>query len=252
MWLFEEEMRDVGMRDRTKVEYWVPGGAMFGIKKYGDILEELRKARDVQASFKQELVAIDAGRRVATFKSLETGQTSEQKYDLLHVVPPMSAPDFIKQSPLADPVTGWMDVDRNTLQSKKYSNVYGLGDCTNTPNSKTAAAITKQAPILVHNLMQTMSGKAPTAKYNGYASCPLVIGKNQVVLAEFGYDGVIMESFCNKNGKFPMNLLGQDNALAKRVFMFLKTGMFPFSYWHLWPIARWYGTTGPFKPDFDE
>jgi sulfide:quinone oxidoreductase len=55
--------------------------------------------------------------------------------------------------------------------------------------------VTKQAPILVHNLQQAMSGKPADAKYNGYASCPLIIGKNQVILAEFGYGGKIMETF---------------------------------------------------------
>ena len=91
--------------------------------------------------------------------------------------------------------SGFVEVDESTLQSTKYPNSFALGDCTTTPNSKTAAAITNQAPILVHNLQQVMSGKPPNVKYKGYASCPLIVGKNHVILAEFGYGGKIIETF---------------------------------------------------------
>lgn len=59
---------------------------------------------------------------------------------MLHVTPPMSSPDILKTSPVAD-AAGWLDVDRETLQHKKYPNVFGIGDCTNLPTSKTAAAV---------------------------------------------------------------------------------------------------------------
>jgi sulfide:quinone oxidoreductase len=165
MWLFEESLRDRGQaaRDAASVEFWVPGAAMFGVKKYSDVLEALRAERGVKASFKKELVAVDGKAKVATFKSLEDGELTKEPFDLLHVVPPMSAPDFIKQSPLAN-AAGWVDVDKYSLQSTKYSHVFAIGDCSSTPNSKTAAAITKQAPIMVHNLCQVMKGELPNAK----------------------------------------------------------------------------------------
>lgn len=59
---------------------------------------------------------------------------------MLHVTPPMSPPDVLKTSPVADSA-GWVDVDKETLQHKKYPNVFGIGDCTNLPTSKTAAAV---------------------------------------------------------------------------------------------------------------
>lgn len=52
----------------------------------------------------------------------------------------MSPPDVLKTSPVADSA-GWVDVDKETLQHKKYPNVFGIGDCTNLPTSKTAAAV---------------------------------------------------------------------------------------------------------------
>lgn len=39
------------------------------------------------------------------------------------------------------------DVDKETLQHKKYPNIFGIGDCTNLPTSKTAAAVGKVACV---------------------------------------------------------------------------------------------------------
>ena len=60
-------------------------------------------------------------------------------FDMMHVCPPQTAPDFIRVSPLADAV-GWVDVDQSTLRHKTFTNIWGLGDVMNAPNAKTAAA----------------------------------------------------------------------------------------------------------------
>ena len=59
---------------------------------------------------------------------------------MLHVTPPMSPPDVLKTSPVAD-AAGWVDMDKDTPQHKRYPNVFGIGDCTKLPTSKTAAAV---------------------------------------------------------------------------------------------------------------
>lgn len=248
MWLIEEMLRDKKIRSAFSVEFWVPGAAMFGVKKYADMLEEIRAERDVKASFKQELVSVDGAKKVAVFKSLVDNSLSEQQFEVLHVTPPMSAPNFLRGSPISD-AAGWVEVNKHTLQSTKYPNVFGLGDCVNTPNSKTAAAITAQAPVLVHNLLALNRGKELDGKYTGYASCPLVVGKNRVILAEFGYDGKIMETFDRETGRFPYNLLGQDGRAQQYLFSWFKTTLFPFAFWNLWIHGRWYGSHGPFKPN---
>lgn len=247
MWLLEDELRSMGIRDQVSVEFWPAGAAMFGIKHYSDQLEKLRQDRGVKASFRHELVSIDVKNKLATFKSLADNSTTQQSYDLLHVVPPMSAPDFIKQSPLAN-ADGWVDVDKNTLRSTKYGNVFGIGDCTNTPNSKTAAAVISQSSVLAHNLKALINNKPLDGYYRGYASCPLIISKNKVILAEFGYGGKLMESFNPETGKFPLTLLPQGE-IAQRFFFFLKEQMFPVAYWTLWLRGYWHGANGPFWPD---
>ncbi len=250
MWLAEEMMRINGIREKSSVEFWVPDAAMFGVKKYCDMLERERVSRDVQAHFHQELVSIGSAKKIATFRSLVDGSESQQAYDVMHVVPPMSAPNFISLSTTLTDESGYVAVDKHTLQSVNHPNVFALGDCCNAPTSKTAAAVIAQAPVVVHNLVHAMKGQPCDGVYNGYSSCPVVVGKNRAILAEFGYDGVLMETFGRDTGKFPLTLVGQDGTpFQQRLHYLILAHLFPFIYFHLWTRGRWYGPSMVFKPD---
>lgn len=113
---------------------------------------------------------------------------------MIHVTPPQSAPDFIKESPLAN-AAGWVDVDKQTLQHVRFGNIFSLGDASGLPASKTGAAIRKQVPVLVENLLVFMAHKAMHGSYNGDTSCPLVTGYGKLVLAEFDYNNTPAETF---------------------------------------------------------
>lgn len=250
MWILEDTLRRQGLRDTKNIELFTPASTLFGIKLYADQLEAIRQSRGIKVVNRRELVFIDIQNKTACFKNLENGSVTPEDYDYLHVTPPMSAPAIIQQSPLAD-ANGWMDVDKYTLQSTKFPNIFGLGDCTNSPNSKTAAAITAQAPVVVHNLLQLMNDKLLTGYYDGYASCPLVISRNKVLMAEFGYEGKIMESFSSTYGKFPHKMVGTflPTSIQERFFFWLTKDFFPFAYWHFWVRGRWFGRNGLIKPD---
>lgn len=194
MWLAEHHFRRRGIRDKVEVHYAAPGARIFGVDKYARALEKLVTERDVKTHFRRNLVAVRPKSREAVFENLDDKSTEIIRYDMLHVTPPMSAPDFVKQSPLAN-TEGWVDVDMYTTQHVRYPDVFSLGDASSMPNSKTGAAIRKQAPVLVENLMAHRAGKPLEARYDGYASCPLVTGYGRLILAEFGYGGKIMETF---------------------------------------------------------
>ncbi|OPZ85423.1 MAG: hypothetical protein BWY75_02436 [bacterium ADurb.Bin425] len=152
------------------------------------------KRKRIDARFRTDLVAIDGLEHKATFKNIDDGSTFELEFDLIHVTPPMSAPDFLKKSSVAD-AAGWVDVDKGTLQHKKFENVFALGDCSSLPTSKTGAAIRKQSPVVVSNLTEVMQGRPARSQYDGYTSCPLVTGYNSLVLAEFDYELQPQETF---------------------------------------------------------
>lgn len=204
------------------MHFFSPGPAMFGVPFYARALDTVVAHYGIEPHFGHNLVAVDGAARRATFEvtSGDSKQRVELAFDLLHVVPPQSAPDFIKTSPLAD-ASGWLSVDKNSLRHTRFENVFGLGDCTTTPNSKTAAAVRAQAPVVVANLLQRLHGKGETKSYDGYASCPLTTSRGKIMLAEFLYDGVIAPSF-------PL-----DPRIPRRLYWWLKKYYLPFLYWRM-------------------
>lgn len=239
MWILEDTLRGEGKRDQADITFHTPGAAMFGVKHYSDKLEAMRIEKGVNAAFKHKLVSIDVPNKIATFLDLSNNTEVKKNYDMLHVGPHMSAPSFLKNSPLSD-AAGWIDVDKNTLQSTKYDNVFALGDCTNTPNSKTAAAVTSQAPVVVHNIERSIDKLPLDGGYTGYASCPLIIARNQVLMAEFGYGGKLAETFDRETGKWPWKYIGTEGWFQQRFFFLLKEKVFPYVYWNLWTVVSLY------------
>jgi sulfide:quinone oxidoreductase len=142
-------------------------------------------------------VRVDGPARTAWFEERDDQGTVRDvsvEFDMIHVCPPQTAPDFVRQSPLAD-ADGWVDVDQNTLQHRRFHNVWSLGDAMNAPNAKTAAAARMQAPIVANNLLHDMGLVDGVSHYNGYGSCPLTVERGRIVLAEFGYGGKLLPSF---------------------------------------------------------
>ncbi|KAM6119532.1 sulfide:quinone oxidoreductase, mitochondrial isoform 2-T2 [Pterocles gutturalis] len=151
-----------------------------------------------------------------------------RKYEMLHVTPPMGPPDVLINSPVSDAI-GWVDVDKETLQHKKFPNVFGIGDCTNLPTSKTAAAVAAQSGVLDKTISLVMKNQLPTKKYDGYTSCPLVTGYNKVILAEFDYNAQPLETF-------PI-----DQSKERATMYHMKADMMPFLYWNALLKGYWGG-----------
>jgi sulfide:quinone oxidoreductase len=201
MYLASDYWRKHGVLGDVQVHFHSGGSIIFGVKKYADTLNKVIARYGIQTHFMHNLVEVKADRKEAIFDVYEgtnvVGQVTE-KYEMLHITPPQSAPDFIKNSPLAVPDNplGWVDVDKFTFQHNRFPNVYSIGDASSTPNAKTGAAVRKQAPVLVEQLLsQIRTGKPADAKYSGYGSCPLITGYGKLVLAEFDYDNNPMETF---------------------------------------------------------
>ncbi len=200
------------------------GGVLFGVKDYVPALEGYVKKYGAHLNFFHNLVAVDGEARKAWFDVAKPDMPSERvemEFDMMHVCPPQTAPDFIRVSPLAD-AAGWVDVDQSTLRHTSYDNIWSLGDVMNAPNAKTAAAARIQAPIVAENLAADIEGKAPVAQYNGYGSCPLTVERGKIVLAEFGYGGAMLPSF-------PKFLL--DGTKPSRTAWLLKEKILPPIYW---------------------
>lgn len=196
MFLLSDYLRRKGLLDKVEVHYYSGGSVIFGVEHYAKTLRQVAKRYGVKEHYKHNLVEIDGNRKVAYFED-DKGNRVEQPFDFMHVTPPQSAPDFIKQSPLAVPDNplGWVDVDKDTMQHKRYPNVFALGDASSLPTSKTGAAIRKQVPVLVQNLLSLIDKKALPSAYDGYSACPIVTGYGKLILAEFDYQLTPKETF---------------------------------------------------------
>ena len=194
MYLAEDYFRKVGVRDKSNVSFVSGMGGIFSVKKYADSLNTIVDKRGIQATYKHNLIEIRADAKESVFENLDTGEHVVRPYDMIHVTPPMGAPDFITHSRLAN-AGGWVDVDKHTLQHTRYPNIFSLGDASSLPTSKTGAAIRKQSPVLVDNMLTVMRDQTPHARYDGYSSCPLVTGYGRLILAEFDYDLQPQETF---------------------------------------------------------
>ncbi len=186
-----------GVLKDIDIQFMNAGGVLFGVKDYVPALQKYIEKYNADLNFFHNLVAVDGAAKKATFEVAkpDTEKTTvEVEFDMMHVTPPQTAPDFIKVSPLADAV-GWVDVDQATLRHKTFENIWSLGDVMNAPNAKTAAAARMQAAIVAQNIADDIDGRSPTSIYNGYGSCPLTVERGKIVLAEFGYGGTLLPSF---------------------------------------------------------
>uniref|UniRef100_A0A0K0ENX4 Sulfide:quinone oxidoreductase, mitochondrial n=1 Tax=Strongyloides stercoralis TaxID=6248 RepID=A0A0K0ENX4_STRER len=199
-YLFEDYQRKHGKLPGTVVMYNTTLGKIFGVEKYAEALMKHVHERNIVLHTRRNLTKVDPLTNVATFELLDndgksTGQFVEEKFNYLHIGAPCSPVDVMLQSAKSNEKlvdeNGWVDVDKYTLQSKNYFNVFGVGDAVNCPNAKTAAAISTQCKVLKDNIVSAMNGKKLEASYNGYGSCPLVISYGKGILAEFNYNGPI-------------------------------------------------------------
>ncbi|PID63782.1 MAG: TIGR01244 family phosphatase [Gammaproteobacteria bacterium] len=213
-----------GVLDNIDIQFNNAGGVLFGVKEYVPALETYVEKYGASLNFFHNLVAVDGPAQKAWFEVKEPEaepRQVEMDFDMMHVSPPQTAPDFIRVSPLAD-AAGWVDVDQQTLRHKQFDNIWSLGDVMNAPNAKTAAAARKQAPVVAENVIADIEGRSSVSQYDGYGSCPLTVERGKIVLAEFGYGGTLLPSF-------PKWLI--DGTKPSRMAWLLKASVLPPVYW---------------------
>jgi len=247
MYLAVDYWRKKGILDKCDVHYVSGATVIFGVPEYKATLEKVLKNGNIKVHYSANTVGINGDTKTITFETKNTefvkqvlsnsaaacysiAETNSadsvssvtMNFDLCHSVPPQSAPDFIKNSPLRDEANplGYVEINKNTMQHSRFQNVFALGDCTNAPCSKTGAAIRKQAPVVVENLLALMDNKVGKAEYTGYSACPIPTQYGKLMLAEFDYS--------NK----PKMTFPFDQAKPRWTMWLLKTKVLPWLYWN--------------------
>ena len=217
IWRERQVLRDI------EVEFHTAGAVLFGVPEFVPPLMQYVERYGIDLRLRSNLIRVDGQSKTATFQveSPEGPAEVSRTFEMLHVVPPQVAPDFVRTSALANDA-GWVDVDQHTLRHTRFANIYSLGDASSAPNAKTAAAARKQAPVVAMNVLATLEGRDPAARYDGYGSCPLTVERGKIVLAEFGYGGKLLPSF-------PNWLI--DGTRPSRLAWSLKKHVLPAIYW---------------------
>lgn len=221
-YLTADHLRRSGLLKSCHIEFHTATPAIFGVPFFAKALTRVAARYGIEVDVSHNLIAVDGAARKATFEVVDgdgKGSRIVVDYDMLHVTPPQAPPAFIRTSPLANEA-GWVDVDQGSLQHPKFSNVFSLGDVCSTPNSKTAAAIRKQSPVVVRNILRVRKGEEAVAEYDGYASCPLTTAYGKVIMAEFIYGGKVTPSIPLNPGK------------ERWVNWWIKKTGLPLMYWH--------------------
>jgi len=186
--LVEYFVRQTGNRDRFQFDYMTAEDSLFSVAVFDKRLQEIWQERAIKHHYAQELKAIDSQSKKAWF-STKNGDEIEKKWDFIHISPPMSAIPVVRNSVLADTsdFKGYLEVDKFTLQHKRYSNVFGLGDTIGTPVGKTAASVKAQLPVVAANLTALIREEDMPARWDGYTSCPMILDVGHAMLWEFDY-----------------------------------------------------------------
>ena len=262
MYLAADYFRKHNLTDKTDVVFATPGSVIFGVKPIAETLMKVVDRYDINLRFHHKLVEIDAEKQIAWYelgkdvsaggcvvisgdndgkdldesiqynykdvKVTKEGNRYGIHFDMLHLAPPQAAPKFIAKSPLANEA-GWVSVDDQTLQHTKFPNVFALGDAAQLPTAKTGAAIRKQVPVVVGNILHLIKNNSLAGKkYDGYSSCPLVTGYGKMVLAEFVYGSKFKPD--PKLKQFP--LLISDSSKEHWRLWILKKYILPYLYWN--------------------
>ncbi len=217
-YLADDAFRRNGVRDKTDLIFASAGASIFAVETYAKTLRQVVARKGIDVRFRTNLVALRPASKEAVFTNMDSGEESVIRYDMIHVTPPQGPPDFVRNSPLAN-ADGWVDVDKYTLRHARYPNVFSLGDASSLPTSKTGAAIRKQSPVLVQNVLAALAGRSLPARYDGYTACPLVTGYNRLVMAEFDYE-------LQPRPTFPF-----DQSKERRSMYLVKKHGLPLLYW---------------------
>ena len=221
-YLAADRLNKRGILKDCELNFLTHAPGMFAVPLFAGELKKVAARYGINVHFQHNLVAVDTSAKKATFEVVggdKEGEKVTLDFDMLHMTPPQSPPEFIKSSALANEA-GYVDLNQNTMQHSKFANIFGLGDAGSTPNSKTAAAIRKQAPIVVKNLLTSIRGGELDSGYDGYASCPLTTAIGKVIMAEFCYGGKVTPTF-------PL-----DPRNERWSYWWIKATGLPFFYWN--------------------
>lgn len=181
----EEYLTKRGLRDKTHITYLSPINRVFTIESVSEFVTPMFEERHIDSELFFNTESVDPGAH-----KVVAMEGTEISYDLLVLIPPHRGAKVIQDSGLGDEL-GWLPTDRHTLQVKGYENIFGLGDATDVPVSKSGSAAHFEAKALAHRIVHAIrpnEDHASEAEYDGRVMCFLETGHGQSSQLVFDFE----------------------------------------------------------------
>ncbi len=217
--LADAYLRQRGMRDRVELTYATPLPGAFtkpiASKHLGAMLDERKIA--VETDFLVE--RIDG-------TTLVSYDEREIDFDLLVTVPLNMGAEYVARSGLGNELN-LVAVDKHTLLSKAYPNIFALGDASDIPASKAGSVAHFSVEIFADNFLQHARGEPMTGRFDGHANCFVESGHGKGLLIDFNYDTEPLP------GKYPIPGIGPFTLLEETEINHWGKLAFRWMYWNL-------------------
>lgn len=216
-WFFHER----GLRDKVELVYATPLDGAFTKPRASSILGDFLKKKNIKLEPDFNIMEVDSENNV-----IRSYDEREIEYDLLVTIPTNMGAEVIGRSNMGDDLN-FVPVDKNTLQSKKWENVWIIGDAGNVPASKAGSVAHFMLDVLVENLLRVMEGLEPLPHFDGHANCFIESGFEKGILIDFNYDVEPLP------GKFPLPGFGPFSLLQESAANHWGKMTFRWIYWNI-------------------
>ena len=221
VFLADAYFTEKGIRDKVNIKYVTLMSGAFtkpvASKVLGNIMEE--KNIEIIPDFYLSHVDNDN-------KKIVSYDDQEVSFDILTIVPVNMGTDMIARSGLGDDMN-YVETDKYTLQSKKFENIFVIGDASNIPTSKAGSVAHFAGEILFENILSAMEGRPLHAKFDGHANCYIETGFGKGALIDFNYDTEPLP------GTFPLPGIGPFGLLKVTKMNHYGKVLFRWIYWHI-------------------
>ena len=216
-WWFTEQ----GIRDKVEIEFVTPLPGAFTRPIASKFLGQFLERKNIKLKVEYGIGSVDSSRN-----KIVSWEDEEIDYDLLVTVPVNMGAEVIGNSGLGDDLN-FIPTDQETLQSKKYENVFVIGDATDLPSSKAGSVAHFQADVLYENILRVLEGRPLEKKFDGHANCFIESGFGRGILIDFNYDVEPLP------GKFPLPGVGPFSLLEETRMNHWGKMAFRWVYWNL-------------------
>ena len=216
-WFFTER----GIRDKVEIIFATPLPGAFTKPRASAILGDMLETKGINLEADYNIMEVDSSKNV-----IRSYDEREVEYDLLVTIPTNMGAEVIERSDMGDELN-FVPVDKFTLQSPNWENVWVIGDAGNTPTSKAGSVAHFMLDVLIENLLRHMEGLEPQPNFDGHANCFIESGFEKGILIDFNYDVEPLP------GKYPLPGFGPFSLLKESPVNHWGKMMFRWIYWNM-------------------